>query len=278
MVKFQRHQVFLYPLLKQFFFDTQQNQAIAMNFLQRYYSLYDSSDRRGLLDIYEENSYFSLSVSVPNQDKVSFETYMASSRNLKKMRENNDRFEYLLCGRLNVIQKISALPKTIHNLTESIIDVNYVHNVLLLSVSIHGNFFDVDTKTNRSFDRTFLLTPVPQGSKALADGWQAIIVNDKLHVRNYEQNTAGRQIMPAVTTTITTAAAPIPILQPQIVAQEVDATTKQIMVQELSKVSGMSPAFSEMCLVQNQWIYDLALTNFVSLQQSNSIPPEAFNK
>lgn len=41
------------------------------------------------------------------------------------------------------------------------------------------------TKGIRSFDRTFILVPSVEGSKARLAGWQFVILSDQLVVRNY---------------------------------------------------------------------------------------------
>jgi nuclear RNA export factor len=56
----------------------------------------------------------------------------------------------------------------------------------------------VETGLNRSFDRSFLLTPAPAGSRALQYGLPVVVMNDMLHVRNYVQSSAGDAKPPAI--------------------------------------------------------------------------------
>ncbi len=51
----------------------------------------------------------------------------------------------------------------------------------------------VETGVNRSFDRSFLLTPAPPGSRALQYGLPVVVMNDMLHVRNYVQTSGDAQ-------------------------------------------------------------------------------------
>lgn len=57
--------------------------------------------------------------------------------------------------------------------------------IQLLSIHVHGHFWDVGTEVKRSFNRVILLTPAGPHTRAFQSGWPALIVNDMLTIHNF---------------------------------------------------------------------------------------------
>lgn len=97
----------------------------------------------------------------------------------------------------------------------------------------------------RSFDRTFTLGP---GSTATG----VRVLNDMLTLRSY----GGTGAFPGA------------------VQEAQRELSKEDMVREVARLTGMNDAYSAMCLEQTAWRIDAAVDSFRSVKAS--IPPEAF--
>jgi nuclear RNA export factor len=117
-----------------------------------------------------------------------------------------------------------------------------------LIICIHGEFEEYDPKTGsvgkRSFSRTFVLGPGRPGN------WPVRVVSDMLSLRAYSPLP---NIYPVADNN---EAAPPPQ------ATVADAETRQAMMAELSKRTGLTMQYAELCLVQVEWSFDRALVVF----------------
>uniref|UniRef100_A0A8U8BVB4 Uncharacterized protein n=1 Tax=Geospiza parvula TaxID=87175 RepID=A0A8U8BVB4_GEOPR len=148
-------------------------------FSPRYYSVYDSSDRQGLLDAYHDGACCSLSIPYGphTPPRNSLNEYFKDSRNVKKLKDPTMRFKLLKHTRLNVVAFLNELPKTQHDVNSFVVDICAQTNTLLC-FTVHGIFKEVDGKSRdsvRAFTRMFIA--VPAGNSGLC------IVNDELFVR-----------------------------------------------------------------------------------------------
>ncbi|RMB90479.1 hypothetical protein DUI87_33080 [Hirundo rustica rustica] len=149
------------PPCKSSYFGSDDLKALVLRFLQQYYSVYDSSDRQGLLDAYHDGACCSLSIPYgpPNARPPAM------------------RFKLLKHTRLNVVAFLNELPKTQHDVNSFVVDICAQTNTLLC-FTVHGIFKEVDGKSRdsvRAFTRMFIA--VPAGNSGLC------IVNDELFVR-----------------------------------------------------------------------------------------------
>jgi nuclear RNA export factor len=276
------HPVTQLPPLQGNFFDAPARQALADAFLQKYYEAYDG-DRNTLVDAYAEQSCFSIS-TIPVDSKPhgrggssfkrgdKFVPYNSVDRNMTTTLELDDRTTRLKTGPTHIVGTLLDLPPTKHEYESFTVDcfVTSLGSFEMLNVFVHGSFSE-SSKTKRSFSRVFLLVPSPAGSKAQANGWPGVIINDQFFIRHF---------------TPKRVKAPPPQVPPPQVAPPTAATTaqpltqadQQKMVIRLSEITTMNLAFSEQCLVQNNWNYELALQNFQDLKNRNVIPPEAYVK
>ncbi|KAL6042527.1 U1 small nuclear ribonucleoprotein [Balamuthia mandrillaris] len=313
------------PPIQSNYFDAPQRENLIANFLSKYYQLYDKN-RQTLLELYTDGSYFSLTVGKKDsigadkshhhkdkgkegkkkqhENKEKLKDYVKLSRNFLVVEDIDQRQELIQRGRADIVHFLQQLPNTLHDLstgfTVDAFALPSVGNLQLIHVAIHGTFWEVDVGVNRSFDRTFILTPAPSQSRAHQLGVPLLVVNDQLHLRPY----LGQSLQPAssaalsasssTTTTSTTASAlPMmgspsssalfsfsPVSSPSAQARRgsgsAAAASSNDLITKLSYVTDLTPAFAKQCLETNEWDYNKALANFYELKAQNAIPPEAF--
>uniref|UniRef100_A0A493TGS1 NTF2 domain-containing protein n=1 Tax=Anas platyrhynchos platyrhynchos TaxID=8840 RepID=A0A493TGS1_ANAPP len=113
------------PPCKGSYFGSDDLKALVLRFLQQYYSIYDSSDRQGLLDAYHDGACCSLSIPFGHQNppRNSLNEYFKDSRNVRKLKDPTMRFKLLKHTRLNVVAFLNELPKTQHDVNSFVVDV-----------------------------------------------------------------------------------------------------------------------------------------------------------
>ncbi|KAM0229509.1 hypothetical protein ACHAPO_009925 [Fusarium lateritium] len=243
---------------------------VGENFLLEFFASYDS-DRPGLASrLYDEESRFSISIdtrAAPDPaaaPPISWSSYIKLSRNLTKITNPNARVQRLFKGAASIQDAWKTLPLTRHpnikeELTKYIMDCHPLQGLIDpsgqstggvdgLIIAVHGEFDEQDPSTNiagkRSFSRTFVLGPGKPGQMIR-------VVSDMLSLRTYS-------LLPNVFV----ASAPAP------------ADQHQVMIIELSKQTGMTAQYSEMCLAQVNWEFDKAL--FMFNEKKPQLPAEAF--
>ncbi|KAM0427485.1 hypothetical protein ACHAPT_007445 [Fusarium lateritium] len=247
--------------------------GVGETFLLGFFGGYDG-DRSSLASqFYDEDSQFSVSInthSARDPDApapMPWGSYIKLSRNLTKISHQNARVQRLFRGANSIQDAWKTLPPTRHpdikqELTKYIMDCHPLQGLVDpsgqspggvdgLIITVHGEFEEQDPSTNvtgkRSFSRTFILGPAKPGRGVIR------VVSDMLSLRAYSA-------LPNV------FAAPTP---PPTTADQ-----HQAMIIELSKQTGMTPQYSEMCLTQVNWEFDKALVIFN--EKKAQLPPEAF--
>ncbi|KAI8646669.1 hypothetical protein BD408DRAFT_409549 [Parasitella parasitica] len=183
------------------FFDNDVSQSAAVDFISKYYQQFDAN--RALLSaLYDSNAIFSVTSNVKlraqrkirrkdkkkmmdDEEKLS---WASLSRNLvgKSKRQEG---KGLMVGPEVISNTLCRLPPTIHNLQkvqDFVVDAH--QSPVGLFISLHGEFKEEEATPPLSYDRTFLLRPATPDSPAMAAGWPYIIMNDMLHVRDYNGN------------------------------------------------------------------------------------------
>lgn len=276
------------------FFDSPQRQTLAVDFLRKFYELYDKN-RQGLLEVYTDFSFFSLTTGAlerlsEKEKQKNLSEYLQASRNLLKVEDMERRVERLQTGRVNIVHLLSTLPASHHQLEHFTVDsymLPPVGTLQIMAVNVHGHFWEVETGVNRSFDRSFLLTPAPPGSRALQYGLPVVVMNDMLHVRNYVQTSGDAQAkapqigspgpslsLPPSSLSLTPTKSTVPLFGST--SSFTSSTSSEDLVQKLSYVTDMNAATARTCLERNGWDYAKALANFYELKGKGLVPPEAF--
>ncbi|XP_078673883.1 nuclear RNA export factor 1-like [Branchiostoma floridae x Branchiostoma belcheri] len=240
---------------------------IIMDFLEKYFIVYDSEDRQGLLEAYHDQAYFSLCVSsplnAPHYQRKSLQDFSRDSRNLLFVRDLSQRVKYLKHSRLNVVAFLNELPHTQHDPNSFVIDVGVAMNSLMC-FTVSGLFREVVSKSGgnppiRSFSRVFTAVPAAQG---------LCIVNDMMTISAASPTQEKAAFAsPAPTPSPSPVPGPSGLSEPQ-----------QQMVKMFAEQSGMNEEWSQSCLEQNGWEYNKSAQVFTELKAQNKIPPEAFLK
>ncbi|KAM9576893.1 nuclear RNA export factor 2-like [Trichechus inunguis] len=153
---------------------------LVLQFLQQYYWIYDYGDRRGLLVAYHNEACFSLTIPFNAEDPapISLGKYSKGSRNLKKRKDPVLRVQLLKHTKRDVVDFLSVLPKTQHDLSSFVVDM-CVQTEKMLCFSVNGVFKEVEGVCQahvHAFTRIFIATPASNSG--------LYIVNDQLCVRD----------------------------------------------------------------------------------------------
>ncbi|KAI5466056.1 mRNA export factor mex67 [Mariannaea sp. PMI_226] len=246
--------------------------GVGENFLLEFFARFDN-DRVGLAtQYYDEDSQFSVSIdnnSVRDADApppMAWGNYIKLSRNLTKITHQNARVQRLFKGVSTIGEAWKTLPLTRHpdikqDLSKYIMDCHPMPGLVDpngqnpgvdgLIIAVHGEFDEHNADTNttgkRSFSRTFILGPAKPGRGIIR------VVSDMLSLRAY--STLPNVFVPS---------------GPEPAA----ASQHQAMIAELSKQTGMTAEYSEMCLTQVNWEFDKAVIIFN--EKKSELPPDAF--
>ncbi|PCH42285.1 NTF2-like protein [Wolfiporia cocos MD-104 SS10] len=270
--------------------------AIIGNFFTRFFPAFDTQ-RLILLDVYQPDATFSFSVNtsvpprarlvgyhtskeMPNQRKLDWNAYLLNenggSRNLSRMGNDLDGLTKTLhVGREAAVKAMADLPNTKHDIAGSAekfcVDAWPVQqgDATQLFVTVHGQFVEEPSQGIRSFDRSFILAPAPDGSRAKQNGWDVVILSDQLTVRAYSGHDAWRPGPMRVNRKDPgTPVRPPPVVQTaqdQAQLQEALASIpepQKSMVIQICHRTGLNIQFGVQCLESNGWDIERAITNF----------------
>ncbi|KAK0162689.1 hypothetical protein PV327_006445 [Microctonus hyperodae] len=260
-------------------------EKIAVQFMQQYFTVFDSNSRQPLLDAYHANAYFSLTIA-PSSQIQKFNKYLPDNRNLLRTNDTTRRKKLLKQGRLPIVSYISEMPKTQHYLNSFTMDINLVTEGMML-ITVTGCFKELDTKDQpiRSFNRIFIIVP---------EGTGYCIKNEQLHLSHPTvdqekqtlnsqsiSSTSSSQPQPEQSNTTTNPILSDPsqtILQSSSANEGPSIEIQQQMTMMLSQQTNMNLEWSFKCLKEVQWNYDTALIAFNDFFKSGAIPPIAFQK
>ncbi|XP_032125156.1 nuclear RNA export factor 3 isoform X1 [Sapajus apella] len=230
------------PTCKGSFFGSEMLKNLVLQFLQQYYLIYDSGDRQGLLGAYHDEACFSLSISFnPGDSALSILfKYFKDNRNIKMLQDPYLRGQLLKHTKCDIVDFLSSLPKTQHDLSSFLVDMWY-QTKWMLCFSVNGVFKEVEGQSQGSvlaFTRTFIATPGSNSSLC--------IVNDELFLRGASHQRTQSALFTLVPT-------PFSSFMPAF-SQE-----QQQMAQGFSAQSGMNFQWSQKCLHNNQQDYSRAV-------------------
>ncbi|XP_034341388.1 nuclear RNA export factor 2-like [Arvicanthis niloticus] len=231
---------------------------LVLRFLKEYYLFYDNGDRLRLLDAYHDQACFSLSVpsNVSDPDLNDLEEYFKYNRDIKKQQDSQKRMQLLKHTKHDIVNYLSLLPKTQHDLCSFWVDL-CLHTEMMLCFSVNGLFKEVEGKCQgriRAFTRIFITVPCSDS--------RICIMNDQLIVRN----ASPKEVQKAFTS----------LLAPDTSFKPLLSEEQQEMVKSFSVQSGMKLDWSQKCLEDNEWDYTKAGEAFTALQNEGKIPKEFF--
>ncbi|XP_011863446.1 PREDICTED: nuclear RNA export factor 1-like [Vollenhovia emeryi] len=249
-------------------------QVIASQFLQQYFTIFDSDNRQPLLDAYAENACLSLTITNFHNNNHKLNRYLTENRNLFRINDSNRRQKLLKQGRLPVVSFISEMPKTRHLLNTFTMDITLATQAMMF-ITITGYFQELDKdEPIRYFNRTFIIVP---------EGAGYCIRNEQLHIGqppdaqlkqlHQQLNQLRSQPQPQTVPLETSEVA-----KPMRTEEQLSAEIKQQMTVTLSRHTNMNMEWSLKCLQETQWNYDNALSAFHEFFKRGQIPSEAFTK
>ncbi|KAF9026032.1 NTF2-like protein [Hymenopellis radicata] len=292
---------------------------LVTNFLFRFFDAFDKN-RMALVDVYDGSCTFSFSantaiperariqgfqVKLPNQKSLDWKVWLdnaaGGSRNLTRLRQWVDKHDdRLKIGNEDTVRSLLQLPATDHALSGSAenfcvdtMAVPHGANVGLL-VIIHGQFKELPSEGLRSFDRSFVLAPATEGSRARANGWDVVILSDHWTIRNYSSPESWRPgpmlvqaqkrppikkkalepmaTVPAIVApTTSNPAQPVaqypipPAYQPQFLAV---AEPQRLLLIQICQATNLIPQFGQDCLEKNNYDMAMAMSNFEAVRGS----------
>ncbi|KAF5379779.1 hypothetical protein D9615_005706 [Tricholomella constricta] len=280
--------------------------SIVSNFLVRFFNALDTH-RSALIDAYDPNATFSFSAnttiaararvqgfhtSMPNQTKLTWRDWLGKgSRNLARINSDFDRaLKSLHIGAEDAVKALVALPATKHDISGPpekfcLDSFPVVHGQGMgLLLTVHGQFTEIGTGGIRSFDRSFILMPAPEGSRAKLNGWDVVIVSDQWTVRVYSSHEAWKpgpmlvqalsreeqEARNAATTTAPQPSQPLPLpFDPQAALASMPEPQRNLVMQVCQR-TGLNVRFSIDCLAGNGWGLDRAIANFEQVKATLS--------
>lgn len=300
---------------QQMFFQDDEIQSMSTGFVTNFYNLWDSN-RQELMQLYQQQSQFSLSVDMShphpvNGVTVDFGYYLPFSRNLTKISASKSRMAKLSMGQEQIFKSFCQLPKTKHDLMNkpTLFSMESYRFPPLngILINLHGSFQETsqpddmegvnnahqqphnrnryqnrNNNTNKkiplsekSFDRTFIVIPGPNGSM--------VVASDSLIIRNPSGADAWQKTpssTPVPHTPPPAGAAPAAIQNTPTTADlppDIKAMFNQIQQETLVKVlleTRLNLQYGVMLCQQSNWDYQQCMVNFKS--SVGSLPPDAY--
>lgn len=292
------------------FFEDEEIRNMATNFIANYIKLWDSN-RADLMILYQNESQFSMQVdsshpyliettSSYNNNSTDFGYYLPQSRNLTRVSSVKSRNSRVAAGQEQIFKLFTQLPKTHHDLMakpELFSMESYRFPQLNgIMITLHGSFNETaqpDTieppaqsgprrfnnnklkkiaLSKKSFDRTFVVLPGPNGGM--------IVASDLLSIRPFAGTDAWNtpKQEPKVATP---AGTPAPVPSPGPTAAdlppEVKANLNPIQQELLVRVileTKLNLQYAIMLCEQSSWDYQQCTVNFKN--SVATLPREAY--
>lgn len=271
--------------------------ALVSTFLSRFLPAFDTQ-RPSLAHVYTAASTFSYSANtsiptrarvegvytsreMPNQRKLEWKAWLGhGSRNLKRL--TGDRaIEALHVGSQDIVQALMKLPLTQHDILGA--PENFCVDAFLagvgLLVIVHGQFVEAPSQGVRSFDRTFMLAPAPEGSPAKLNGWDVVILSDQWTIRGFSKPEAWAPGPMLVQATLASNPPPPPPRQPTLPGEQQALLAslpepQRAPVIQLCGQTRLTVKYAFDCLNGNGWDLERAVANFNQVKAT--LPPDAF--
>lgn len=171
--------------------------VFADEFVKTYFNIYDSEERRRLMETYDTNAIFTISCHfdpsgflalAPNDLHQRVQRYASLSRSINKVANMNQIYNSVFFGLGSIEKVFNMLPKTQHVFTTFSIDVPMYEPKKRVLITVSGTFDDIGLHLNElaflfAFTRTFILQPSANDSSVFK------VTNDQLsiHCPTHEQ-------------------------------------------------------------------------------------------
>ncbi|XP_014481162.1 PREDICTED: nuclear RNA export factor 1-like [Dinoponera quadriceps] len=284
------------PPPQRMYASSQNAHEIASQFLQQYFTIFDSDTRQPLLNAYNEHACFSLTITYTH---LKLNGYLAENRNLFRVNDSTKRIKLLKNGKLPVVSFLSEMPQTKHLLDTFTMDIT-LPTPTMMFVTLTGYFQEVNTKEEpiRYFNRTFVIIPEGTGycicneqihisqptdaqlkqlKSQLSQSGQPASLLPRDSVEQQQVSMVPQAVIEQPTPLVPQMPTEVEAAKPMETA-ELSEEIKQQMVVTLSQQTNMNLQWSLKCLHEVQWNYNNALSAFQNFFKLGQIPPEAFAK
>lgn len=169
--------------------------AVVENFVQQFFSTYDSFERKKLKDLYLKKSILTLSTyydmsaeELSHRDNAAIiarlKKYINSSRNIL----GGHGLDEIVIGYTSIDEFFNGLPKTVHDMTSFTIDVPLFDQKCIV-ITVTGVFKElgnslVNTDLILGFSRTFVLTLRDKHQGIFKNAFKYSISNEQLCITN----------------------------------------------------------------------------------------------
>lgn len=290
------------------FFLDDEIQSMSTSFITNFYNLWDTN-RNDLLILYQNESQFSMQVDLAHPhvadstQSTDFGYYLPNSRNLARVSSAKVRQNRVAVGPANIAKFFAQLPRTRHELIAKphlySMESFRFPQVNGIMMTLHGTFEETAAPENpeaanssgpknrfhyqkskkiplsaKSFDRTFIVIPGPNGSM--------IVASDLLLIRPSGGSsawTATPATPPPATPTHTPTSTPAPPggatvadLPPEI-KNNLNLVQQELLVKVLLETK-LNLQYGVMLCEQSNWDYQQCTINFKN--SAASLPREAF--
>ncbi|XP_017869855.1 PREDICTED: nuclear RNA export factor 1 isoform X2 [Drosophila arizonae] len=148
---------------------------VVRQFLDQYFSIFDSDNRQPLLDAYHEHAMLSISMpSVSQSGRLN--NFWKFNRNLRRLNSEREdlRIRLLKSGRLACVSTLDEWPRTLHERRTFTVDLT-IYNPQMMLFTVTGLFKELTGDTSagtpsnmqayelRHFMRTFVVVPQNSG-------------------------------------------------------------------------------------------------------------------
>ncbi|KAF9480018.1 NTF2-like protein [Pholiota conissans] len=267
--------------------------GLLSNFLVRFFGAFDSN-RESLASAYDPAATFSFSANtsipirarivgyhssrnMPNQRKLEWRPWLeGGSRNLSRIAGDPQKMlNNLHVGGDQIVKVLASLPTTRHDLSGpsekfSLDSFPVPHGQSMgLLLIVHGEFTETLSGGIRSFDRTFMLVPAAEGSRAKTNGWDIAILSDQWIIRSYSSPDAWKP-GPLLVQAFTISSYP-PDQQAALASLP---EAQRTLVVQMSAETRLNAKYAVDCLSVNSWDFGMAIAKFNEVKAT--LPRDAY--
>ncbi|ODQ82556.1 hypothetical protein BABINDRAFT_159120 [Babjeviella inositovora NRRL Y-12698] len=300
-------QTFTFPITTSpMFFENPSIQELASGFIANYIKLWDDpTSRDQLLSLYTPESQFSLQVdsshphmandTAYNYNESPWSHYLVNSRNLTKLSNGRTRLAKLCKGQEQIQKQFATIPATKHLILESPADYAMESwqfpQLGGLFVVLHGSFEETAhpkaykppqgggrrynnnalkaVLSKKSFDRTFVVVPGPNGSM--------IIASDMLLLRPFGGSKAwNKTAAPVASIPVAPVEGAVPgtnVVIPAEILSSLQPAQRDLLMKVIAETR-LNLEYSGMLCQGSNWDYQTCIVNFNSSKAT--LPREAY--
>ncbi|XP_060530187.1 nuclear RNA export factor 1-like [Cylas formicarius] len=257
------------PLLRRNFICDDSGIDLANQFVEYYFTVYDSRSKLGLENIYDKNAMFSLTSTYhPNQlssKTAQLKTYNVFSRNLMKCADLSRTSQFLYMSREKIVDFfIKSLPHTEHDPYTFSVDL-MIKSYNLAIIVVSGVFHELPTYPDDrflGFTRQFVLALTPEGGCS--------IINEQMHIHNAFSNQVNVSLQHFKESLVP--------LNKDVIPRARNKKDFRDCIVTLMALTNLKKDWALKCLEEGKFELKKSLELFVQLYKADKIPIDAFEE